>query len=214
MTLTSVELTPSQFLAGEIRAEMARKGISHREVARRLGVSQMWVGRRIGVNAVTDLTFEDLVKLAEALNVPAQGLVNLLLPRLDSNQQPSGYTYLQVNDNSKVDPWHTMTLTASSARACLQSLRRPVRSGERRGGSRPVSRRTVGQTSRPRCSTRSMRRRLGYRIEACWCPDEAPVSGRDALDEGEHRYHRAEVAPGRPVVTWADSPDRVPLVML
>ena len=119
MTTTPIRpSSPSRFLAGEIRAEMARQGLSQRDLAERLGFTHPWVTRRIGRNAVTDFTLEDLVKVSEALGVKAEDLVSLVLPRLDSNQQPSGYMYLQVNDNSKVDPWHTMTLTASSASAC------------------------------------------------------------------------------------------------
>lgn len=50
--------------------------------------------------------------------------------------------------------------------------------------------------------------------EAMWDPEPGLLLPYRCTLEGEHRYHRAEVAPGRPVVTWADSPDRVPLVML
>lgn len=82
--------TPSKLVAAEIRAEIARQGLSQRIVTSRLHVSGPWLSRRIGSTADVDLTFEDTVRIAEALNVSVQRLVATWLPRLDSNQQPSG----------------------------------------------------------------------------------------------------------------------------
>lgn len=77
-------------MAGEVRAEAARRGLTHRDLARRLHVSHTWVARRIGMSADVNLTLEDVDKLAEALEIAPQRLYSILLPRLDSNQQPSG----------------------------------------------------------------------------------------------------------------------------
>jgi transcriptional regulator with XRE-family HTH domain len=93
MTAMTAE-SPSRLIAAEVRAEMARRGISARALSLKLGgVSYMWVTRRIGVNADQELTFEDLDRIAAALGVPASKLIqdSHWLPRLDSNQQPSGY---------------------------------------------------------------------------------------------------------------------------
>lgn len=91
MTTTITAVRPSRFLASEIRAECGRQGLSVRELAQRVGVSHTWVARRIGLNAEVDITFEELARMTEALGVSAESLVTMLLPRLDSNQQPSGY---------------------------------------------------------------------------------------------------------------------------
>lgn len=92
MTVTNIA-SPSRRIAAEVRAEAARQGVSIREIARRLGVSQMWISRRVKLNGDVDLTFEELVRIAEALGVPAERLMidSGWLPRLDSNQQPSDY---------------------------------------------------------------------------------------------------------------------------
>jgi transcriptional regulator with XRE-family HTH domain len=70
---------------------MARQGLTKLDLARRLHVSNQWVGRRLQTNSTVQLTLEEAVMMAEALGVPAEGLFAAVLPRLDSNQQPSGY---------------------------------------------------------------------------------------------------------------------------
>ncbi|WP_083933236.1 helix-turn-helix domain-containing protein [Kribbella catacumbae] len=80
---------PSRLIASEIRAELGRQQLSNRRLAMQLGVSFMWVNRRIN-SGETDLTFEDVQKIAEALNVPVQRLMSSWLPRMDSNHQPAG----------------------------------------------------------------------------------------------------------------------------
>lgn len=74
MTVTSID-SPSRRLTAEIRAEAARQGISLREVSRRLEVSQMWVSRRVKVTADVNLTFEDLERIAGALDTSAEELL-------------------------------------------------------------------------------------------------------------------------------------------
>jgi transcriptional regulator with XRE-family HTH domain len=75
MTQTQVEVPPSRRLAAEIRAELARRGLSNRRFAMMLGVNYMWVNRRIGMSANQDLTLEDLDRIAAALGVPTGQLV-------------------------------------------------------------------------------------------------------------------------------------------
>jgi transcriptional regulator with XRE-family HTH domain len=83
---------PSRRIAAEIRAELARQGLSSRRLALALGVSYQWVNRRISPKADVDLTFEEVDLIAGAIGVPATKLVvpAQWLPRLDSNQQPFG----------------------------------------------------------------------------------------------------------------------------
>jgi len=93
MTAMRAELTLSQRIAAEVRAEMARRGLSARKFALQLGVSNMWVNRRVGMHADQELTLEDLERISASLGITWQKLLRDadLLPRLDSNQQPSGY---------------------------------------------------------------------------------------------------------------------------
>ncbi len=79
----------SAAVATEVRVEMARQGINQTELARRMAVGRDWVSNRIGRSAFIDLKIDEAVEMAKALNVPVQGLLSTL-PRLDSNQQPSG----------------------------------------------------------------------------------------------------------------------------
>lgn len=59
--------TLTAYVAGELRAEMARQDVSATELAGRLGVSDVWVGRR--VKGKTAMTIEDLERCATALGV-------------------------------------------------------------------------------------------------------------------------------------------------
>lgn len=87
----------SQLIASELRAEMARRGFSQTWLARRMGVPQPRLSRRIGMAADVELTFADVLEMTEALGVSAERFLLPLLPRLDSNQQPSGYQHPQVS---------------------------------------------------------------------------------------------------------------------
>lgn len=97
--ITQTKTRASAVLAGELRAEMGRQGVTGRELARRLDVPQGWVGRRLGVKVdrSTVLTLDDALEMAEALGLTPQGFLLTVLPRLDSNQQPSGYLSPQVS---------------------------------------------------------------------------------------------------------------------
>lgn len=93
MTTQEMDVAPSRRIAAEIRAELARRGITHRAFALMLGKNHMWVTRRIGMTAEQDLTLEELDLIARTLEVPTAKLIAdaKWLPRLDSNQQPFGY---------------------------------------------------------------------------------------------------------------------------
>ena len=73
-------------VAAEIRAWAARRGIKQVELAARLGESESWVSRRLKGGRMIEVN--DLARIASVLGVSVQDL----LPRLDSNQQPSGYS--------------------------------------------------------------------------------------------------------------------------
>ena len=87
----------SRLIAAEVRAEMGRQGVSKSELARRLQVSDVWIGRRLAVNSTVQITLEEVDQMAEALGVSSQRLLSAWLPRLDSNQQPSGYASALVD---------------------------------------------------------------------------------------------------------------------
>lgn len=82
--------SPSELIAREIRAELGRQQLSNRRLAVMLSVSFMWVNRRISTGE-TDLTANDVQRIADALRVPVARLLVGWLPRLDSNQEPAGY---------------------------------------------------------------------------------------------------------------------------
>ena len=100
MTTQRVEqpATPSQLVAQEIRAELARQGRNQAWLARVTFHNQTWVSVRLSTRADVDMTVDEISQIAEALNVPVQRLLAAWLPRLDSNQQPSGYASAQVID--------------------------------------------------------------------------------------------------------------------
>lgn len=78
-------------VAREIRAELGRQQISQRRLALMTGTNYNWVNRRVAIDAPVEMTFEDVQKIAQALNVPVQRLVSAWLPPMDSNHQPAGY---------------------------------------------------------------------------------------------------------------------------
>lgn len=94
------EMTPSAFVAREIRVELARQERTQSWLAAQLGKNNTWVSARISRKNIrtVDLTVEEISEIAKALNVSAERLLFGWLPRLDSNQQPSGYTSAQVTD--------------------------------------------------------------------------------------------------------------------
>jgi transcriptional regulator with XRE-family HTH domain len=63
----------SRRVAEEIRAMMARRRISGRELARKLGVSQSWVSYRL--TGIQPIDLNDLQRIAEALDVTVLDLL-------------------------------------------------------------------------------------------------------------------------------------------
>jgi len=67
-------------IAAEVRAELARQGLTQQQLADRLGVRQWWVSRRVaedGSRRPVAITAAELVLIAGALRVP----VGQFLPR-------------------------------------------------------------------------------------------------------------------------------------
>lgn len=76
-----------EVVAGNIRAEAARAGLSQADVARALHVPRSWVSTRY--RGAARWSVADIERMASLLGMPASRLLEL--PRLDSNQQPSDY---------------------------------------------------------------------------------------------------------------------------
>jgi transcriptional regulator with XRE-family HTH domain len=95
--LRTTSATASELVAREVRAELGRQGLSMRAFADRLGVPQLWVQRRVSVKGTTELRLDEVAEMAKALDVPVERLLAAWLPRLDSNQQPSGYPSAQAS---------------------------------------------------------------------------------------------------------------------
>lgn len=64
---------PSQSVAAEVRAELGRQERSGTWLASELGVSEVWVSRRL--RGITKFTVDDLVRVADVLDVPASDLL-------------------------------------------------------------------------------------------------------------------------------------------
>ena len=91
-------------VAAEVRAESARRRVTGRELARRTGVPISTLSR--WTTGQTPIQLDDLDRIAAALGADVVTLIAAakqqrpdpdgagpqVLPQLDSNQQPAGYT--------------------------------------------------------------------------------------------------------------------------
>lgn len=69
-------------IAAEIRAEMGRQSVNQSELARRIGEGQPWVNRRVKGDVALD--FDDIERIASALDVPAGYLLDRLRGQLSA----------------------------------------------------------------------------------------------------------------------------------
>jgi transcriptional regulator with XRE-family HTH domain len=74
----------SEYVAGEIRAALARQRTSGRALAALLGVSRSWVSYRL--TGTTEITLDDLDKIADVLDVD---VLDLLPSRTAPQPQPA-----------------------------------------------------------------------------------------------------------------------------
>lgn len=82
--------TTSRWIAAELRAEIARAGLSQATIAKRMGVPGAWISRRLTPSAEVDLTFEETEKFCESIGTDADELIaRALRARRDSNPKPS-----------------------------------------------------------------------------------------------------------------------------
>ncbi len=89
--------TLSEYVAGEIRATMARRRISGRQLAALLGASQTWVSSRL--SGATPIDLNDLARIAEALGTyPSELLPRATEGRLITTAAPRGGTGSGTND--------------------------------------------------------------------------------------------------------------------
>lgn len=70
-----VEAKPSEVIAAEVRAHLARRGMSLRAFEHMLGVPTLWAVRRVGPSRSVDITVEDLFLIATALDVSPSSLL-------------------------------------------------------------------------------------------------------------------------------------------
>lgn len=85
-------MTTSRFIAAELRAEIARAGLSQSKVATRLGVEQAWLSRRLspGASGQVNLTIEEIEAICDVVDGdPEAVLIRALRARRDSNPKPS-----------------------------------------------------------------------------------------------------------------------------
>jgi hypothetical protein len=107
MTTTATQAEPrrpSQLAAAEIRAELARRQVSYRQLALMIdGVSYAWINRRISACDV-EMTLEDVQRIADALGVPATNFLTAWVGGTPSPTRPvigayRGNCNTQRNDN-------------------------------------------------------------------------------------------------------------------
>jgi hypothetical protein len=93
MTTSPIEnggLSLSAAAAGELRAELGRRGLTQRQLSLRMRRDNVWLSRRIGRTAPVHMTLEDVAEIADALGVEAEGImVAALRACRDSNPKPS-----------------------------------------------------------------------------------------------------------------------------
>lgn len=70
--------SPSRRVASNIRAEMARSGISIQNLAESVGLTRTTLGRRLNANGRSQLTIDEIEAIAGTLGVPLNAL--LLVP--------------------------------------------------------------------------------------------------------------------------------------
>ena len=110
---------PDHFIgavAANVRAEAARRGLNQTGLAAILGIDQGNVSRRWRGQRAFSL--EDLGKIAAAFGITPAVLVEL--PRLDSNQKPSGYWY---ETSRPAEPQGAEVVSLDDARARRRSDR-------------------------------------------------------------------------------------------
>lgn len=92
MTITYTPPSGTRYadqVAAEVRAALGRKMMSKHALAVALGETDVWVSRRLlpGKRRVA-IDLDELARIARALDVR----ISDLLPRVDSNHQPAGYS--------------------------------------------------------------------------------------------------------------------------
>lgn len=73
ITPSMTPTTPSEAVAAEIRAELARRRIRQAKLAALLGISQVSVSRRL--SGETPFDINELVKVAEFLGIPVSDIL-------------------------------------------------------------------------------------------------------------------------------------------
>lgn len=68
-----MEQSPGQLTAAAVRAELARRRISGREIGRALGWSLGTTSRRL--NGLSPLTVDELARIADYMGIPAADLM-------------------------------------------------------------------------------------------------------------------------------------------
>lgn len=118
--------TLSEYVAGEIRATMARQRKSGRQLAAALGASQTWVSSRL--SGATPIDLNDLARIAEALGIFAADLlprstegrlITTAGPRAQSGETPNGRSGFRADRSGRSGP-----LSRTHAE---ESMRRPAR---------------------------------------------------------------------------------------
>jgi len=75
----------NDFVAQEIRAELARQRVSARELARRMDVDQPWIQKRLA--GVIPLRFGEVLEIADLLKVPLERIAEGAIKRRFSHNR-------------------------------------------------------------------------------------------------------------------------------
>ncbi|MBP7973444.1 MAG: helix-turn-helix transcriptional regulator [Candidatus Nanopelagicales bacterium] len=133
MRAAQVETRTSTYVAEEVRAMMARRRMSGAGLAREMGLSQPQIAARVRGDLAWSL--DELDRVAGILRCNVWDL----LPRMDSNQQPSGYWQPATNRTPRGGVGHDRIHDLSPYRACGRGLHRTPDGHRPRTGDRPTS---------------------------------------------------------------------------
>lgn len=128
--------TLNSHVAGEIRAELARRRMTARELAEKVGVRRMWVQYRL--SGTTPIQLDDLHRIAEALDMPVVALLPQPVQQGARMPAPPPPRVRRRGDITESFPMTGRSHSVTKAVKCTQPSGRSTSKGASRSTRRPV----------------------------------------------------------------------------